>query len=252
MSSGPSGVSLCLQRVYTLDRVARVSIVAFVHITYHMVIYLYIWSSSWHHVHMRFHKPLSDVLGSRIKVDILRLLSRTRSDHTGRELAGLIGYSHNATRSALEELESSGLVIHRQAGRANLYSLDADNVIYTDILSPAFLVEDRLLNEVASIISRWIGDDLSSIVLFGSVARGEEGPGSDIDVVVIVKDGVDLDGKEDPIADASVEVARCFGNQLSPILVTESEFARKQRSKKGLWRDVAQDGVKLKSNRDSS
>ena len=33
---------------------------------------------------MRFHKPLSDILGSRIKVDVLRLLSRTRSDHTGR------------------------------------------------------------------------------------------------------------------------------------------------------------------------
>lgn len=201
---------------------------------------------------MRFHKPLSDVLGNRIKIDVLRLLSRTRSDHTGRELAGLIGYSHNATRSALEELESSGLVIHRQAGRANLYSIDENNIIFTDILSSAFLIEDRLLDEVANIISRWIGDNLSSIVLFGSLARGEEGPGSDIDVVVVLKDGVDPDDKEDQIADASVEVARRFGNKLSPILVTESEYAKKQRSAKGLWRDIAHEGVKLKANRDSS
>jgi predicted nucleotidyltransferase len=195
---------------------------------------------------MRFHKPLSDVLGSRIKVDILRLLSRTRSDHTGREIAGIIGYSHNETRSALEDLERSGLVIYRKAGRANLYSLDEHNIVVTDILSSAFLVEGGLLGEVASIISRWMGRDLSSILLFGSVARGEESQGSDIDVVVVLKDGTDPTGREEAIADASVEVVRHFGNKLSPILVTESEFERKRRSQKGLWRDIALEGVELK------
>jgi len=201
---------------------------------------------------MRFHKPLSDILGSRIKVDILRLLSRTRSDHTGREIAGIIGYSHNAARSALEDLERNGLVIHRQAGRANLYSLDEDNVVVTDILPSAFLVEDGLLGEVASIISRWIGSDLSSIILFGSVARGEEDQGSDIDVVVVLKDGADPTGKEEAFADASLEVVRRFGNKLSPILVTCSEFERKRKSKKGLWRDIAIEGIELKPGRGRS
>jgi uncharacterized protein len=201
---------------------------------------------------MRFHKPLSDILGSRIKIDILRLLSRTRSDHTGREIAGIIGYSHNAARSALEDLERSGLVIHRQAGRANLYSLDEDNVVVTDILSSAFLVEDGLLGGVASIISKWIGSDLSSIILFGSIARGEEDQGSDIDVVVVLKDGADPDSKEDAVADASLEVVRRFGNKLSPMLVTESEFERKRKSKKGLWRDVAIEGIELKPGRGRS
>jgi len=198
---------------------------------------------------MRFHKPLSDILGSRIKVDILRLLSRTRSDHTGREIAGIIGCSHNAARSALEDLERSGLVIHRQAGRANLYSLDEDNIICTDILSPAFLVEDGLLGAVASIISEWIGRDLSSMVLFGSLARGEEDQGSDIDVVVVLKEGTDPESKEDAISDASLQVVRRFGNKLSPILVTESEFERKRKSRKGLWRDVAVEGIELKPGR---
>ena len=201
---------------------------------------------------MRFHRPLSDILGSRIKVDILRLLFRTRSDHTGREIAGIIGYSHNAARFALEDLERSGLVVHRQAGRANLYSLDEDNVVVTDILSSAFLVEDGLLGEVARIISRWIGSDLSSIILFGSIARGEEDQGSDIDVAVVLKDGADQDGKEDAIADASLEVVRRFGNKLSPILVTESEFERKRKSKKGLWRDIAIEGTELKPGRGRS
>jgi predicted nucleotidyltransferase/biotin operon repressor len=194
---------------------------------------------------MRFHKTLDDILGSRIKIDILRLLSRTRSDHTGREIAGLIGYSHNATRAALEELEDSGLVIRRQAGRANLYSIDADNVIFTDILTPAFETEDKLLARVAAIISKWIGDDLASVILFGSVARGDEGPGSDIDIVVIVKDGADMAEKRDSIADASLEVTRRFGNQLNYILIDESEYARKKNARKGLWREINREGVRL-------
>lgn len=218
----------------------------------HMVISLAIWSLLCDNTNMRFHKPLSEILGSRIKVDILRLLSRTRSDHTGREIATIIGCSHNAARSALEDLERSGLVIYRKAGRANLYSLDEDNVVVTDILFPAFLVEDSLLGEVANIISRWMESNLSSILLFGSVARGEESQGSDIDVVVVLKDGSDLDSKKEAIADASVEVVRRFGNNLSPILVTESEFERKRRSKKGLWHDIANECVELKPERDRS
>lgn len=215
----------------------------------HMVILLAIWSILCNNIDMRFHKPLTDILGSRIKIDILRLLSRTRSDHTGREIAGIIGCSHNAARFALEDLESSGIVVHRQAGRANLYSLDEDNVIVTDILSHAFLVEDGLLGEVARIVSKRIGRDLSSIFLFGSVARGEEDQGSDIDIVVVLEDGSDPSSKEEAIADASVEIARRFGNKLSPIVVTESEFERKRRAKKGVWRDIVAEGVEVKPGR---
>lgn len=198
---------------------------------------------------MRFHLPLNDVLGSKIKLNLLRVLSRTRSDHTGRELARLIGYSHNATRSALEDLERSGLVIQRQAGRANLYSIDQDNIIYTDILISAFRIEDELMDRVAETVAKQAGKELSSLILFGSVPRSDEDPGSDIDMVLVFKDGTDLQEKEDSVHDAAVEIVRRFGNQLSPIIVTESEFAKKKRSKTGLWREIAQTGVRIKPNK---
>ena len=198
---------------------------------------------------MRFHLPLNDVLGSKIKLNLLRVLSRTRSDHTGRELARLIGYSHNATRSALEDLERSGLVIQRQAGRANLYSIDQDNIVYTDILISAFRIEDELMDRVAETVAKQAGKELSSLILFGSVARSDEDPGSDIDMVLVFKDGTDLQEKEDSVHDAAVEIVRRFGNQLSPIIVTESEFEKKKRSKTGQWREIAQTGVLIKPNK---
>ena len=70
-----------------------------------------------------------------------------------------MGCSHNAARSALEDLEHSGLVVHRQAGEANLYSLDADNVLFTDILSSAFLVEAGFSQRWRGVISNWMGDE---------------------------------------------------------------------------------------------
>lgn len=214
-----------------------------------MVIILAIWSVLCVNAGMGFNRPLTDILGGRIKVDILRLLSRTRSEHTGREIASIIGCSHNAARYALEGLERSGPVIHRQAGRANTCSLDGDNVVVADILSPPFMAEGSLIEEIANIVSRSMGAGLSSIHLFGSVARGEEDEGSDIDIVVVLRDGADPAGEEEAIADASIEVLRRFGNKLSPLFVTESELERKRRTRKGVWRDIATEGMELKIGR---
>lgn len=195
---------------------------------------------------MRFHEPLNEIMGNELQVKLLRLFHRTRSAHTGRELARLIGHSHNPTRAALEELERNGLVIHQRVGKANLYSLDNDNIIFTDILSPAFKLEDDLLNEAARIIYERLGRGLVSVVLFGSIARGEEDPDSDIDVVLVFGDDVDPKEKEEAIADASLEITRKFGNQLSPIAVRKSEYEKKVTSKKGLWKEIAETGQAIK------
>ncbi|RJP33080.1 MAG: winged helix-turn-helix transcriptional regulator [Actinobacteria bacterium] len=192
---------------------------------------------------MRFHEPLDDILGNRTQVRLLRLLSRTRSAHTGRELARLIGQSHNTTRYALEELERHGLVVKQQAGRSNMYSLDQDNIIFTRVLSPAFELEEDLLGEVASIFSDEIGQDLLAIILFGSVARGEEIPNSDLDLVLVFSDEVDLSVKEDDVSEASLRVAKHFGNQVSAVSVTSSEYERKKNARRGLWREIAETGI---------
>ncbi len=176
---------------------------------------------------------------------LLRLLARTRSPHTGRELARLIGQSHNTTRYALEELERNGLVVKRQAGRSNLYSLDEDNIIYKEVLSPAFKFEQGLLAEVARIFSDRLGEDLVSIILFGSVAKGEEDPDSDIDLVLVFADEVNPEDREDDVAEASLQVAKSFGNQVSTILLVSSEFERKKNARSGLWKEIAETGIPL-------
>ncbi len=195
---------------------------------------------------MRFHEPLDDILGNRTQIKLLRLLARTRSPHTGRELARLIGQSHNTARYALEELERNGLVVKRQAGRSNLYSLDEDNIIYTQILSSAFKLEEELLAEVAKIFSQRLGEDLVAMILFGSVAKGEENPDSDIDLLLVFSDEVNPGDKEDDVAEASLQVAKSFGNQVSTIMLQSAEFDRKKNARSGLWKEIAETGIPIR------
>lgn len=194
---------------------------------------------------MRYHEPLDEILGNRVQVKLLRVLVRTKGSFTGRELARLIGYSQNQTRLALGELERNGLVLRQSAGRSYLYSADNENILITDLLEAGFRLEDALLDRLAAVYSDEIGRDLDSVILFGSVARGEEKPESDIDLVVVVKDKADLKAVEDKVAEASVKVTRRFGNQATAIVVMKSDYARKSRQKRGLWREVAETGVKI-------
>ena len=194
---------------------------------------------------MRYHEPLDDILGNRVQVKLIRVLVRTKGSFTGRELARLIGYSQNQTRLALEELERNGVVVRQSAGRSYLYSADNENILIKDFLEAGFGLEDALLDRMAGVYLEEVGRDLVSVVLFGSVAKGEERPESDIDLVVVVRDKADLKVVEDRVAEASAEVSRCFGNQATAIVARKSDYERKTRQKRGFWREVADTGVKI-------
>lgn len=194
---------------------------------------------------MKWHHALDNILGSTIKIRLLRVLSKNTGVFTGRELARVVGYSHTHTNSTLAELEMSGLVIKRHVGNSNTYSLNQDNLLVSRIIVPAFRVEERLLQDLANRFYNGLGEDLVSVILYGSVARGEEGPGSDIDIVLVVKDEVDLNRIDEKVSEISLESAIAFGCLVSPVLVTESEYADKQRSKSSFWRFVVEEGVGL-------
>ncbi|MBU1669993.1 MAG: nucleotidyltransferase domain-containing protein [Actinobacteria bacterium] len=192
---------------------------------------------------MRFHEPLNDILGNKVQLKLLRVLVRSKASFTGRELARLIGHSQNQTSIALRELERSGLVTWQSAGRSNLYSIDRDNILVTELLETGFRLEDGLLDRLADIYFDEVGRDLQSVVLFGSMAGGDEQPNSDVDLIIVARDRADLTVVEDRVAEASLKVTRRFGNQATPFVVTRTDYDRKMKSKRGFWREVAETGI---------
>jgi predicted nucleotidyltransferase len=194
---------------------------------------------------MRWHAPVDDILGSKLKVRILRLLFLTRGLYTGREMAKLAGYSPTHTIAALKELEIIGVVNRRHAGNADLYSLNDRSALASGVLSPIFTWEQSLFDQLAHLYSEALGNDLLAIEIFGSVARGEEGEQSDVDLLIVIRDGADKGKAEERVAQASVEAASIFGNQFSPITVTKKELVNKRSKKQGVWRGLSEGTVTI-------
>ena len=199
---------------------------------------LTIFHSEGHNECMRFDNTIEDLLGSRIKTGILRLLYNTRGMFSGREISRQVGFSPTHTISTLRELETEGLVLRQRSGNSDLYQLNDRNAAVDGLLAPVFGWESSLLDELAGIFVERLSDKLVSIRLFGSVARGEDDTESDVDLLLTVVDGLDPDELEEDVTEISVEAGRRFGRPVSAITVTESEFARKVKSKRGLWKDI--------------
>lgn len=80
--------------------------------------------------------------------------------------------------------------------------------------------------DFAGSVDEELGDSLERLVLFGSVARGEEGDESDVDVLVVVGDEDDRDVVEDLAFEASVR----HGVFMVPLVKTVDEFREKKDS----------------------
>jgi len=88
------------------------------------------------------------------------------------------------------------------------------------------------------------------VTLFGSVARGEEEVGSDVDLLLVVGDGVDLDELEYKVSEISIGAAQEFGCSIMPIVVTWSEYERKLKRKQGFWKDIPKEGQLIRRVRE--
>lgn len=74
---------------------------------------------------MWLNQPLNDILSSRSKVAVLRVLSETSVPLNGREIARRAGLVPGHTHRVLADLVAAGLVLSRDQGRANTYEFAA-------------------------------------------------------------------------------------------------------------------------------
>jgi predicted nucleotidyltransferase len=169
---------------------------------------------------------LEDVFGTKARLSLLRRLSHESQPLTARQLAGLTGLNHRTVVEALEPLTRIGVVEKRNAGPAYLYSLAKENLVAQRIVLPALDAErglpTALRNEIVSLFAR----QAISIVLFGSMARGEEKRGSDVDVLVVMPDEKGCAAIEERALEAGHSFFKRFGRSLSVHCVTAADARR--------------------------
>ena len=157
----------------------------------------------------------------------------------------MIGRAQNRVRLCLDEFEAMGIVSRRSVGKAKLFQVSKNSIIVNDVLAPLFTKEASLMATLGNHFFRELSEDLYSLILFGSVARGEESDRSDIDLVFILNNDVDFDKTEARVFDAITTAQKELSLPIAPIVVTRSEYDRHMNEDKGMWKSVREEGIPI-------
>jgi len=119
------------------------------------------------------------------------------------------------------------LVRMQTIGKSKVISLNTENptiksylIISSDEEKKDFLKKQPIINKIASELQT-----KDTVILFGSYAKGNEKESSDIDILIINKNG------EKTISFSKYEIL--FKKRINPIFITKSEFTQMLKEKGG-------------------
>ncbi|MBI5252811.1 MAG: nucleotidyltransferase domain-containing protein [Euryarchaeota archaeon] len=175
---------------------------------------------------MLFRRYLEMLLGSKVKVKVLRTLWKHKEkEFTIRELGSFLKISHMGIRKVLADLERANAVKIMAVGRSHTIKLNKEGYAAA-IVEKIFKLEEETLGELLKMLKKRLCIlEVKSAALFGSVARGEESPLSDIDVFILTNE---REKTERAVLQLQREVALKFGNALAPYYLSEDEFVKKK------------------------
>jgi predicted nucleotidyltransferase len=126
---------------------------------------------------------------------------------------------------ALDRLVEHGLVVAEPTNHGYVYRLNRDHVLTPAVLTAADARQEflRRLTEACA----HLRPTAVSAVVFGSVARRESGPASDVDLLLVVPDDADTDDVvwRDQIRHLEAQVLAWSGNRAEIITVTRTHVS---------------------------
>jgi len=101
---------------------------------------------------------------------------------------------------------------------------------------------DRTLTALRGRMERVYGDRLVRMVLYGSRARGDAEPGSDIDVLIVLKGTVDPGKEISRTGGVVTDLSLQFGEVISCVFMDEERFMHRQGP---FLRNVRKEGISV-------
>lgn len=192
---------------------------------------------------MKFRDFAESLLGSRVKVKLIRQLLSSDTFASERDTAARIGVSHNAVNKTLKEFQDMNLITPMTIGNVLIWELNKDSYAYKFIENFSKKIATPPVEELRNDIKILIGDMCSAIklrdekiktaIIFGSVAEGRELSNSDIDLFILVED----EKTKKKIVSELPNMPRYFitlkkyGNKLSPLIMSKSEYHKSKNKK---------------------
>jgi predicted nucleotidyltransferase len=166
------------------------------------------------------HRSAASVLfpGYRRRVLGILLLHPEESLH-GRELARRTGLPAGTLTRELKLLADAGILTRQRRGNQLIYSANRESPIFTDLAQ--ILRKTSGLADVITEALEPLAGAIQVAFIFGSVARGVERPGSDVDLMII--GAVDFGSVIDALYPAQGTLAR----EINPKIFSTSAWKEK-------------------------
>lgn len=194
------------------------------------------------HSHFRF--PLTQLFATAGHVRVLRALALYGAPLSVAQLAADSGLSTRGARFVLASLASQGMVSVLGQPRSQLYALAARHPL-ADAVTTLFQHEHRRwessLTALRQALASW--KEVRAAWLYGSVARGDDRPHSDFDLLLVVKDD-DIDVLH-RIRDAVQALGDRLHMPFSVVVLSPAELAA-VRKDDPWWIEVLRDAKVLK------
>jgi predicted nucleotidyltransferase len=191
--------------------------------------------------------PLTNILGSAAAVRILRALFIGQNALSATQLAIEAKLSRPGVHSTLDSLIGQQLVKPHGAGRSQLYSIDPAHPL-AQILEQLFTAERERYDALMAALRNNLRDTqgVQAAWIYGSVARGEDGPRSDFDLALVVEHpGLTAEKARNALA----PLEERFGIQLSIVDLGADDIARLIEQKAPWWQEVIRDARVLLGQR---
>ena len=195
------------------------------------------------------HYPLTELLGKRASVMILRALHRHGAEMSATTLGRHTGLSKRSVRLTVLNLEQQMAIESLGTGRSVLFRIRRDHPFAND-LATLFEAEESRFQAIIATVGQIADADIEILALwfYGSAAREEDSPASDVDFTLAVRRGAA------PQAQAQFRERIAFIESLyafdaSVIAIDEDDIVRLAGESDPWWNTLVRDAIVLRGSR---
>lgn len=189
--------------------------------------------------------PLSTLLGTEASVRVLRELALHGNELTTTVLAQRTGITDQSVRNIVNSLLPTGVLKVYGQGRATSYQLDVKHPIGRSLLNLFHAEEERLeaIRRAVARAAQQMAPSPLAVWVFGSVARREDRPDSDLDLLLVVEDDDTTERDAVIFRDLLESLQREQQIMVSVVPLSSRDIERMSGAGDPFWNEILRDAI---------
>ncbi len=184
-------------------------------------------------------------------MDILRVFATTpKKEFYIKEISKLLGISPDTSKRVLDNLAREGVLTKRQSGQQIYFRINPKSRIAINLIELIYSEKSEELEKTHKIIRDYHTScenavkNIVTMIIFGSYSQGKERNGSDVDILLIVKDSEDIKETIKKTDQIKISLRHTYGTSVNTTIVTEKMF-RTGTPTNTLYQEVLKYGIPL-------